>query len=247
MKRLFVSLSVLFFLILLANCGDGSPVIESIDGNKVTTASFETAYDTALDTLSRTQNIEKKNIIKFLTESEDKVPQGFLALRNEFKKRRFFENYRQMLVIKAAADKGGFSKRNDIKEILKFQEMQLISNMYITEQIESRIKITEQELEAGCKDLRTKYKQAEALTIEQCYDAVRAQIKGEKSKVVYQSVLDRIKEGVSIKHNDKFDLEKYLDQDFKFPGVKTEEAGTSSAPATETATPPTTPAPEGTK
>ncbi|MFB5650476.1 lipoprotein LipL31 [Leptospira wolffii] len=245
MKRLFVTLSVLFSLILFAACGDGSPVIESIDGNKITTGSFEAAYDTALDTLSRTQNIEKKNIIKFLTESEDKVPQGFLPLRNEFKKRRFFENYRQMLVIKAAADKAGFSKRNDIKEILKFQEMQLISNMYITEQIESRIKISEQELEAGCRELRTKYKQAETLTIEQCYDAVRAQIKGEKSKAVYQSVLDRIKEGVSIKHNDKFDLEKYLDQDFIFPGVKKEEA---AAPAPEAAAPATqTPPPAETK
>ncbi|TGJ99378.1 lipoprotein LipL31 [Leptospira semungkisensis] len=239
MKRLFVSLTVIFSFIAYANCGDGTPVIESIDGNKVTTASFEAAYDTALDTLSRTQNIEKKNIIKFLTESEDKVPQSFLVLRNEFKKRRFFENYRQMLVIKAAADKSGFSKRSDIKEILKFQEMQLISNMYITEQIESRIKITEQELEAGCKELRAKYKQAESLTIEQCYDAVRAQIKGEKSKTVYQSVLDRIKEGVSIKHNDKFDLEKYLDQEFTFPDSKKGEAASTPAPEAPAAAPAT--------
>lgn len=239
MKRLFVSFCAIFSLILLAACGDGTPVIYSIDGNKVTTASFETAYDTALDTLSRTQNVEKKTLIKYLTEREEQVPQVFLPIRQEFKKKKFFENYRQMLVIKAAADKSGFSKRKDIKEILKFQEMQLISNMYIAEQVESRIKITETELEDACTELRKKYKQAEALTLEQCYETVRGPLKGRKSQEILPEVMDRIKESVTIKNNEKFDDEKYKNQDFEFPGVKKEEA-----PA---ATPAATPTPEPTK
>lgn len=149
-----------------------------------------------------------------------------------------------MMVVKAAADKSGFSKRSDIKEILKFQEMQLIYGMYIAEQIESRIKITEQELNQGCQELRAKYKQAESLTLEQCYDAARAQIKGRKSEEVYKSVLDRIKETVAIKHNDKFDLEKYLDKEFSFPELSKEEA----PKAEETKAPEAnTPAPEATK
>lgn len=89
MKRLYFSLTLLLSFFSFAYCGDGTPVIESIDGNKITTAGFESAFDTALDTLSRTQNIEKKNVIKFLTEEESKVPQSFLQLRNEFRKESF--------------------------------------------------------------------------------------------------------------------------------------------------------------
>ncbi|MGJ4788400.1 lipoprotein LipL31 [Leptospira koniambonensis] len=238
MKRLYFSLTLLLSFFSFAYCGDGTPVIESIDGNKITISSFESALDTALDSLSRTQNIEKKNVIKFLfIEEESKVPQAFLQLRPEFKKRRFFDRYHEMMVVKSAADKSGFSKRSDIKEILKFQEMQLIYGMYIAEQIESRIKISEQDLAQGCQELRTKYKQAESLTLEQCYDAARAQIKGRKSEEIYKSVLDRIKETVAIKHNEKFDLEKYLDKEFSIPGVNKVEA-----PAPETTT--STPAPE---
>lgn len=246
MKRLYFSLTLLLSFFSFAYCGDGTPVIESIDGNKITTAGFESAFDTALDTLSRTQNIEKKNVIKFLTEEESKVPQSFLQLRNEFRKRKFFDRYHEMMVVKAAADKSGFSKRSDIKEILKFQEMQLIYGMYIAEQIESRIKITEQELNEGCQELRAKYKQAESLTLEQCYDAARAQIKGRKSEEVYKSVLDRIKETVAIKHNDKFDLEKYLDKEFSFPELNKEEGSKAEETKAPEASAPT-PAPESTK
>ncbi|EPG75503.1 hypothetical protein LEP1GSC058_2102 [Leptospira fainei serovar Hurstbridge str. BUT 6] len=230
MKRTLSSLSLLFILTLIPGCGDGTQVIESIDGTKITVGGFESAYETAIDTLSRTQNIEKKNIIDFITKDAAEVPEQMRPLRDEFQKKTFFERYRQMLMIKLVADKSGFTKRADIKEILKFQEMQLISNLYIAEQVESKIKISEEEAQTECAELRKRNAEVNSLPIDRCLLLARAQIKSRRSMEVYPKVLERVKEGVTIKHNEKFDLENYLSKNIVFPETaKTENKESSEA------------------
>ncbi|TGK19236.1 lipoprotein LipL31 [Leptospira fluminis] len=230
MKRILPLLSIFFLNTLLIGCGDGTPVIESIDGTKITVGSFESAYETAIDTLSRTQNIEKKNIIDFITKDAAEVPEQMRPLRDEFQKKTFFDRYRQMLMIKLVADKSGFTKRADIKEILKFQEMQLISNLYIAEQVESKIKISEEEAQTECGELRKRNVEVNTLPIDRCLLLARAQIKSRRSMEVYPKVLERVKEGVTIKHNEKFDLENYLSKNIVFPeAAKTEKKESSEA------------------
>ncbi|PJZ70556.1 lipoprotein LipL31 [Leptospira perolatii] len=217
MKRVFVVITFFIATFFQIGCGDGSPVIESLDGTKITVKNFEKSYETAIDTLSRTQNIEKKNILEFISKDAAEVPEQMRPLRDEFQKKTFYDRYRQMLMIKIVADKNGFTKRADIKEILKFQEMQLISNLYIAEQIESKLKITEEEAQAECQELRKRNAEVNALPIDRCLLLARAQIKSRRSVEVYPKVLERVKEGVTIKHNDKFDLEAYLNTKIVLP------------------------------
>ncbi|MCE9499086.1 MAG: hypothetical protein K8R21_00980, partial [Leptospira sp.] len=61
MKKLsFLLLSI--SIIIIIGCGDGSPVIESLDGTKISVKGFENSYDTAIEAMSRMQNVEKKNL-----------------------------------------------------------------------------------------------------------------------------------------------------------------------------------------
>ena len=139
-------------------------------------------------------------------------------------------------MIKTAADKSGFTTRADIKNIVKYLEMQTISQLYITEQVEKKIKITDEDASNKCKDLREKDPRMKSVTLDRCLQIGRGVLKQEESQKILPKVLERVKEGISIKHNEKFDLEQYL----KTGGDKSE-----SKPETKTEEKPVTPAPAG--
>lgn len=200
--------SSLFFL----SCWDkdDSPVIETLDGIKITVNSFNEAYDIGVETVSRLVNIEKKNIQEIVSKDIDEVPEQFQQINYQFQKKNFYDHYRQLLMFKIAADKSGFTSRPDIKGILKYNEMQTISQLYIQEQVEKRIKITDKDAEEECKRLRAKNKELAVLPVERCIMIGRGSLKQAESQKILPKVLERVKEGISIKHNDKFDLEQYL-------------------------------------
>ncbi|WCL48060.1 lipoprotein LipL31 [Leptospira sp. GIMC2001] len=215
MKKLIIS-SLLFLSFL--NCGDNSELIESLNGEKITVKRFESSYEAAIETMSRMQNIEKKNLLEFISKDIDEVPEQFQALNYQFQKKNFYDNYRQMLMTKLAAEKSGFTSRQDIKEILEQVQMQTITQLYIQEQVEKRIKITEDEAKAECARLRGQNAQLAAMPIDKCVMLGRGTIKRNKSQEVLPKVMERIKEGVSIKHNEKFDLDAYLASE-SLPGM----------------------------
>ncbi|MCC6275745.1 MAG: lipoprotein LipL31 [Leptospiraceae bacterium] len=243
MKRFFYSIIVLFIL-GIANCGDGSPVIETIDGAKITVKGFENSYDTAIEAMSRMQNVEKKNLVEFIAKNIDEVPEQFKSLNFQFQKKNFFENYRQMLMVKIIADKTGFSSRADIKEILQQVEMQTLSTLYIQEQVEKKIKITDEQAMEECNRLRGQNKELAAMPIDRCVMIGRGSLKQKESQNVLPKVIERIKEGVVIKHNDKFDLDAYMKKEMKFDenGKKVEaKSGESEKKTESTPAPATTP------
>ena len=49
-----------------------------------------------------------------------------------------------------------------------------------------------------------------SVTLDRCLQIGRGVLKQEESQKILPKVLERVKEGISIKHNDKFDLEQYL-------------------------------------
>lgn len=115
-----------------------------------------------------------------------------------------------MMITTIAAEKDGFTKRDDIKKILKFQEMQIVSQLYVMHLVESKIKISEEEAMEECQKLRSKEPQISSLPIDRCILFARAKLKKDKSQEILPKVLERIKEQVAIKHNDKFDLDAFL-------------------------------------
>ena len=210
MFKIIYIVSILFLL----NCGDdNSAVIETLDGDKLTVKKFETAYETAIESMSRMQNIEKENLIKIISKERDEIndnDQFSRQIYEQFQKKNFYDNYRNMLMVKKAADKAGFTSRPEIKSIVGFLEMQTISQLYITEQIEKKIKITDEEASNKCKELREKDAQLKNLPLDKCVQYGRGYIKAEQTRENLPKIYERVKEGIAIKHNEKFDLDQYF-------------------------------------
>jgi hypothetical protein len=82
--------------------------------------------------------------------------------------------------------------------------------IYITEQVEKKIKITDEDASNKCKELREKDARMKSVTLDRCLQIGRGVLKQEESQKILPKVLERVKEGISIKHNEKFDLEQYL-------------------------------------
>jgi hypothetical protein len=218
---------LLIFPLLLTACGDDTPLIESLNGEKITVGRFEGAYEASIETMSRMQNIEKKNLLEFISKDIDEVPEQFQSLNYQFQKKNFYDNYRNMLMIKLAADKAGFTSRQDIKDILTQVEMQTVSQLYVQEQVEKKIKISDEEAKAECERLRGQNAQLISMPIDKCMMLGRGNLKRARSQEVLPKVMERIKEGVSIKHNEKFDLDAYLNSD-KLPGLEQEKSKKSA-------------------
>lgn len=231
MKNTFILLILLFFI----GCEE-SPVIETINGEKITVKKFEDFYGTAIESMSRMQNIEKKNLIEFIAKDINEVPDQFKSLNYQFKKKNFYENYKQMLITKSVAEKSGFAKRPDIQAILKQVEMQTITTLYIQEQVEKKIQISDEEAMAECEKLRKENGGLTNLTLDKCMMVGRGSLKEQRSKEILPRVLERIKEGVTIKHNEKFELDSYLNKDFNAAEIS-KDAKAVAAPATKETTP----------
>ncbi|TGK37495.1 lipoprotein LipL31 [Leptospira gomenensis] len=234
MKKNSILIFVTLIAAFLAGCGDNSEVIETLDGNKITVNSFEDTYNVAIDAMSRVQNIEKENLLEFISKDIAEVPEQMRALNYQFQKKNFYDQYRDMMITTIAAEKDGFTKRDDIKKILKFQEMQIVSQLYVMHLVESKIKISEEEAMEECQKLRSKEPQIGSLPIDRCILFARAKLKKDKSQEILPKVLERIKEQVSIKHNDKFDLDAFLKKKSGTSSSDTKEAPASpEAPKTE--------------
>jgi len=61
-----------------------------------------------------------------------------------------------------------------------------------------------------CKELREKDKRMQNVTLDRCVQIGRGVLKQQESEKILPKVIERVKEGISIKHNEKFDLEQYL-------------------------------------
>jgi hypothetical protein len=137
-------------------------------------------------------------------------------MHTQFQKKDFYSNFKMTLILSITADKAGFSSREDIKNILNYLQIQNIAQLYLQEEIDKRINISEKDAKKECRELKKtnpKYKQ---ISPERCITFARGKLKNEKMKKLLPDLLVRIKEGISIKHNDKFDLEQYLNSKIDF-------------------------------
>ncbi len=206
------NLLIILFAISLYNCDDNSPVIETLDGDKLTVKKFEQAYETAIESMSRMQNVEKENLIKIISKERSEISdddQIGLQLYEQFQKKNFYETYRNALMVKKAADKSGFTSRADIKSIIAFAEMQTVNQLYITEQVEKKIQISEDDIKTKVEDLRKDAKFRNE-PLDKLTQYARGYLKAQASRELLPKIYERVKEGISIKHNEKFELDQYF-------------------------------------
>ena len=184
----------------------------------------------------QTNSNQSKNLIKIVSTDIDELDEQLKAVNFQFQPKNFYDNYRNMYMIKAAADKSGFSTRADIKNIVKYLEMQTVSQLYIQEQVEKKIKITDEDVTTKCRDLREKDPRMKSVTLDRCLQIGRGVLKQEETQKILPKVLERVKEGISIKHNDKFDLEQYLKTG---PSILKKDANTKEKESEKTEPKPT--------
>jgi hypothetical protein len=226
-------ISILLFSQLLFNCNeDNSQHIESIGGEKITTNKIKIAFDTEIEYFSRMQNLEKKNLLEIINKDIDELDEQLKPIHQKFQKKNFYENHRNSLIFRSAADKSGFTSRPEIKEMIKYIENQTIAQLYLQEEIEKKIKISDEDAQNECTRLRETDKRFVSLPIDKCVQISRGYLKSNQSQAEFQRVMERIKERVEIKHNDKFDLDAYLknETDLKEIESKTKQSEPSSKP-----------------
>ena len=66
-KLILINLIILSVFNFVGCEDDNSSVIETLDGEKLTVKKFETTYETAIESMSRMQNVEKENLIKIVS------------------------------------------------------------------------------------------------------------------------------------------------------------------------------------
>jgi hypothetical protein len=211
MIRFLILVSFLFF----TQCkdfsfGSSSPVIETIGGRKITVKSFEDTYNVALESFAKSQGVEKSVLVDYLKKDPSEVPEQLKQVIAQFNKKNFYENYRQLIINTIALEKTNFHERDDVKSMSEYLRMQTISQLYIMEQIEKKIKISDQEIEDECKYLRSQSREIAALPVDRCQSMAKSRIKNNKFQENFPKVIERIKEEVNIKHNDDFNLDNYL-------------------------------------
>ncbi|MCB1143410.1 MAG: lipoprotein LipL31 [Leptospiraceae bacterium] len=206
--------SLLFLSIVVTSCSqDSSQWIESIENDKITVDRVKKAYDIEIEYFSRTQNIEKQNLIEIINKDIDELEEQLKPVHQKFQKKNFYENYKNMLIMKNAAEKTGFASRPDIKEVLDYYQNQALSQLYLQEEVEKRIKITDEDARNECKRLREEDQRFAALTLEKCIMIGKGYLKQRISANIFDNVLSKIKEKLVYKSNDKFDLDEYLKND----------------------------------
>jgi hypothetical protein len=228
----FSFLLILFISQLFLNCNeDNSQQIETIGGEKITTNKIKTAYETEIDYFSRMQNLEKKNLIEIINKDIDELDEQLKPIHQKFQKKNFYENHRNSLIFRSAADKSGFTSRPEIKEMIKYIENQTIAQLYLQEEIEKKIKISDEDAQNECTRLRTTDKRFVSLPLDKCIQIARGYLKSNQSQAEFQRVMERIKERVEIKHNDKFDLDAYLKNESDLKETDSKPNTPATAPA----------------
>ncbi|MCX7998472.1 MAG: lipoprotein LipL31, partial [Leptospiraceae bacterium] len=139
------------------------------------------------------------------------LPKEMQSIHYQFQKANFYENYyRDMLITAKAAEKSGFTNRPEVKRMLEFMKLQYISQIYLMEEFEKRFKVTDEEVKAECEELRKKNMQLASRPISDCLNYARASLKLKYMSENQAKIRERIKEGISVKRNENFDLEEYL-------------------------------------
>jgi len=222
-NKFFLLISLFAFFLNLNSCKeDNSQLIESIGSEKITTNVIKQAFETEIEYFSRVQNLEKKNLLEIINKDVEELDEQLKPIQQKFQKKNFYDNFRNAVIVRSAAEKTGFTSRPEIKDILKYIEGQTIAQLYIQEEIEKKIKISDEDAQNECSRLRGTDKRFASLPLDKCILIARGYLKSNQSNAEFQRVMERIKERVEIKHNDKFDLDQYLknETDLKGPEVK---------------------------
>jgi len=220
---------VILLAISLYSCdkGQSSDLIEQIGEYKVTKKSYEDYYSSYFEKASRLINAEKKTLYSLMCNPDEVPPNSdFRMLIERLQPEVNYEEFRQLRIIEQAAKKQGFLDRPVVKQIIEQVVLETVARLYLQEKMDERIKITQEQKEQKCEELRRLYPdKVKPLPIDRCLEVAQGFLKQEIVMREEPRLRDEIKEAVVINRNNDFNREQYLKTGVEFYNTILKEGG----------------------
>ncbi|MCS7204542.1 MAG: hypothetical protein NZ853_02475 [Leptospiraceae bacterium] len=206
----------IFIFIVLAFCKEKGVNIETIGKDSITTQDFETYYETYIEKASRLANAEKKTLYELMCNPE-RIPQdpAIQELIMGLYPENAYQKFREMKIVEQAAKLEKFDQKPVIKNIIEQVRLETLVNLYIQEKMQEKIKISQEQVERKCEELRKKDPRILNLSIDDCLKISEAYLKNEIIRAEYPRLINEIKESVQVKKNNEFNREQYLRNEIK--------------------------------
>lgn len=196
--------------LLLFSCQKGK-TIEEIGNHSMTTSDFNEYYNTRLERVTRLANIDKKSVAKYMCSAAHPFER---QIAEELDPEQTYKKYRDLRMVEQVANLDGFMDRPVIKRIVEQAVLEQIAQLYLQEKMEKYIKITAEQKEDKCREL----KQSDPgrygpLPLDQCIAFAERLLVSEQFKKYQPILIEEIKERVQVKKNVNFDKDEYLRKD----------------------------------
>ncbi len=232
MKLKLTGLLLTAFLAVTAGCQKQGDRIETIGSHKITTKEFEDYYSAYVEKASMFTGAEKETFAKYMCNPDLIQNQMAAELTEKLDPQNNYEEYRQMLIIQEVAQKEGFTEKPEIKEILRQVVLETTIRLYLQEKLEERIKISAEEKQTACEELRKQYPdRVGPLPLDDCLYMAEMSIKQNRMRMEEGKLRDEIRESIVIDKNKDFDREKFLTKELKLYQTLRKDGGCADQPA----------------
>ncbi len=205
--RVAVASAVMFGIIA---CEEGE-VIEKIGNQSVTTAQFEEHYNTSVEIASRISNAEKDTLYKLVCNPSLAPNPQYQDMAIQLQPGQNYQQFRDSRIVEIVAEEEGFLNRPIVQQILEHTKRTTIAQLYLHEKVWERIKISEEDKQAACTELRQKDPaRVGPLPLDDCLKVAEGMLKSQKYRREVPEVYNDIKEKVKSSKNDEFDREDFL-------------------------------------
>ena len=216
--RIAILTSALFTIYHLSGCNKGQ-VIEEIGNSNITTEDFESYYDAEVEKIARIYSTDKKYLYQLICDPRTGAIQ-------RFEPKLVYEKYRDSRMILEVASNDGFQDNPRIQKIIDNARDEAIAQLYVNEKFIEKVKISEDDKEKKCQELRTTDPaRFGPLTLDDCKNQAFMALKGQYYKQYASKIQNDIKERVKVTTNKDFDLDKYLESGVQLYNTIKKEGG----------------------
>ncbi len=234
-RKMMIPLLVVSHVMMLSlgYCFKKGETIEQIGGHKITDEEFQEQYKISIEKLARLQNVEKTTLSKLLCQAPvnpRRQPEVAL-IQNQLNPALNYKQYRDWRMVEQIAAESGFLKRPVIKGIIEQIVLDAVSRLYVQEQMEKRIKITEDMKEKECLRLRTKFPKMKNVPLDDCMRIAFGRLKRQQIKRELDKLIDEMRETIVIKPNKEFDKKDFLKNKISLYQTLRKKGGCEAPPA----------------
>lgn len=225
-------------MIMASSCQDGGKVIETIGKETITTSEYEQYYSTYVDKAAIFSNAEKSTLYKLMC-NPDQVPMNPILqdMLVRLDPRVNYEEFREMKIIEQVAKEEGFLDKPTVKNIIEQVVLETVVRLYVQDKLDERIKISQEDKQKKCEELRQKFPQRMAsVPIDTCLFVAEGYLKQEIISMEEPRIRNEFKESISVKKNSDFDRKEYLTEKMDLYQTMKKKGGCAVASEPESST-----------